>query len=227
MKIKSIVKKEKQLTVDIEVANTHTYQLSNGCVSHNTSSLVVGSSSGIHAWHNDYYIRRMRVGKNEALYGYMKTNFPDLIEDCFFKPKIEAVMSFPQKAPAGSILRTESYIDLLERVKRFNTDWVRSGHRDGENYHNVSCTISLRDRDWDGCGSWMWINRDNYTGISVLNYDGGSYVQAPFEDITKDKFDEMVSHLHNIDLTQVIEEEDITDLKGEVACAGGACEVTM
>lgn len=192
-----------------------------------TTSLVVGSSSGIHAWHNDYYIRRMRVGKNEALYRYMKDNFPALIEDCFFKPGIEAVMSFPQKAPEGAIYRTESFKDLLERVKRFNLEWVRPGHRDGMNSHNVSCTISLKDSEWEECGRWMWENRDHYTGISVLPFDGGTYVQAPFENCTKEVFEELSKHLHAIDLSNVREEEDITDHKMEPACAGGVCEVSM
>lgn len=192
-----------------------------------SSSLVVGSSSGCHAWHNDYYIRRMRVGKNESLYQYMVDNFPALIEDCKFKPHLEAVMSFPQKAPEGSILRHESFMDLLERVKRLNVEWVHPGHRSGNNYHNVSCTISLKDNQWERCGKWMWANRDFYTGISVLPYDGGTYVQAPFEDCTKEKFDELMTHLHGIDLSKVIEADDNTTLNGEVACAGGACEISF
>ena len=190
-----------------------------------TTSCVVGSSSGIHAWHNDFYIRRMRVGKNEALYQYMVSTVPDLVEDCKFKPSIEAVMSFPQKAPEGATYRTEPYLDLLERVKRFNKKWVFPGHRDGKNSHNVSCTISLKDDEWEGCGEWMWKNRNFYNGISVLPFSGGTYVQAPFEDITEDIFNEMILHLKDIDLTQVLEVEDITDHKAEAACAGGACEV--
>jgi ribonucleoside-diphosphate reductase alpha chain len=190
-----------------------------------TTSLVVGSSSGIHAWHNDYYIRRMRLGKNEAMYGYIKQNFPTLVEDCIFKPHLEAVLSIPQKAPEGAILRSESAMDLLERVKKFNLEWVRSGHRSGENFHNVSCTISLRDEEWESVGEWMWANQNNYTGISVLPYDGGTYVQAPFEDCTKETFDEMVQHLHAIDLSVVHEYDDNTALTDQAACAGGACEV--
>ena len=190
-----------------------------------TASLRVGSSSGIHAWHNDYFIRRMRVGKNEALYHYMVTNFPALVEDCKFKPHLEAVMSFPQKAPEGSILRTESAFDLLERVKRFNTEWVFPGYREGANNHNVSCTISLKDHEWDQCGEWMWENKNFYNGISVLPYDNGSYVQAPFEDCTKETFDEMFKLLHEINLDDVHEGEDNTSLSEQAACAGGACEV--
>lgn len=190
-----------------------------------TSSLTVGSSSGIHAWHNDFYIRRMRVGKNEALYAYMIREFPELVEDCNFKPHIEAVMSFPQKAPEGSILRTESPLDTLERVKRFNIDWVREGHRYGDNYHNVSCTISLKDSDWEEVGEWMWLNREYYTGISVLPFNGGTYVQAPFEDIDETTYDTLAKSLHQIDLTKVIELQDNTDLSAEAACGSGGCEI--
>jgi ribonucleoside-diphosphate reductase alpha chain len=190
-----------------------------------TSSLVVGSSSGIHAWHNDYYIRRMRVGKNEALYHYMIENFPMMIEDCKFKPHLEAVMSFPQKAPEGAILRTESAMDLLERVKRFNLEWVRPGYRTGANHHNVSCTISLKDDEWESTGKWMWENQDSYTGISVLPYDNGSYVQAPFEDCTEEEYNNMISWLHAIDLTQVKEVEDNTALNDQAACGGNGCVV--
>jgi len=190
-----------------------------------TTSLVVGSSSGIHAWHNDHYIRRMRLGKNEAMYGYIKQNFPTLVEDCVFKPHLEAVLSIPQKSPEGAILRNESAMDLLERVKKFNLEWVRTGHRSGDNFHNVSCTISLKEEEWETVGEWMWANQDNYTGISVLPYDGGTYVQAPFEDCTKEMFDDMVQHLHSINLSAVHEYDDNTSLTDQAACAGGACEV--
>lgn len=191
-----------------------------------TSSLVLGSASGIHAWHNDYYIRRMRVGKNESIYSYLVENLPALVEDDLFKPDIGAVVSIPQKAPEGAILRTESMKDLLDRVGRFNKEWVHSGHRDGKNTHNVSCTISVKDVEWNDLAEWMWDNRDNFNGIAVLPYDGGTYQQAPFEDITESRFNDLVGYLDEIDLTQVIEEEDETDLTGEVACGGGGCEIT-
>ena len=190
-----------------------------------TTSLVLGSSSGIHAWHNDYYIRRMRVGKNEPLYSYMVDRFPSLIEDCVYKPHLEAVMSFPQRAPQGAILRTESYKEILERVKRFNLEWVANGHVSGNNKHNVSCTISLKEDEWNDCGKWMWDNRYDYTGISVLPYNGGTYQQAPFEDCTKEVFEEMFKHMAAIDLTQVVEHDDLTEAKDNLACSGGACEV--
>lgn len=191
-----------------------------------TSSLVLGCSSGIHAWHNDYYIRRMRIGKNEDLYQYLSTHHPELVEDEFHRPDTMAVIEVPQEAPEGSILRTESYLDLLERVRKFNMEWVKPGSLSGQNTHNVSCTISLRDDEWEGCGEWMWKNRHVFNGISVLPYDGGTYVQAPFEDIDKERYDLLKGSLQRIDLTQVHEAKDNTDLSGELACSGGMCEIT-
>jgi ribonucleoside-diphosphate reductase alpha chain len=190
-----------------------------------TSSLVLGTASGIHAWHNDFYIRRIRVGKNEAIYSYLAANHPELVEDDFFKPTIQAVISVPQKAPAGSILRTENVIDMLERVKRFNVQWVKKGHRKGANTNNVSATVSIQENEWEQVGQWMWENRNTFNGLSVLPYFGGSYTQAPFEDITEEKFNEMAQHLHNIDLSQIVEFSDMTALMDQAACAGGACEI--
>ena len=190
-----------------------------------TSSLVLGCSSGIHAWHNDYYIRRIRVGKNEAIYSYLSIYHPELLEDCFFKPKIDAVISIPQKAPDYSIYRTENAIDLLERIKYFHENWIDSGHSQGNNSHNVSATVSIKNEEWDNVGEWMWKNRKHYNGLACLPFDGGSYVQAPFEDCDSMTFDKLFSKLHEIDLTKVIEMNDNTNLKGELACSSGVCEI--
>ena len=191
-----------------------------------TTSLTLGTSSGIHAWHNDYYIRRIRVGKNEAIYQHLKSNHPELVEDEYFRPHDTAVIQVPQKAPSGSILRTESPFALLERVKKVATEWVKSGHRKGSNSHNVSATISLKPEDWELAGEWMWDNRKHYNGLSVLPYDGGTYTQAPFEDITEDQYHQMMKSLTNIDLSTVVELQDDTNLTGELACAGGSCEIS-
>jgi ribonucleoside-diphosphate reductase alpha chain len=192
-----------------------------------TTSLTLGTSSGIHAWHNDYYVRRLRVGKNEAIYNYLLINHPELVEDEFFRPHDTAVIEIPQRAPKGSIMRTESPFQLLERVKKVATEWVNAGHRKGSNSHNVSATISLRDHEWDAAGEWMWENKKHYNGLSVLPYDGGSYIQAPFEDITEEKYYEMLNSLKDIDLSKVVELEDNTDLSGELACSGGQCEIDV
>ena len=190
-----------------------------------TTSLALGTSSGIHAWHNDYYIRRIRVGKNESIYNYLVNNHPTLIEDEYFRPHDTAVIGIPQKAPKGAILRTESPFQLLERIKLIANEWVKSGHRTGSNTHNVSATVSLKAEDWELAGEWMWKNREHYNGLSVLPFDGGTYVQAPFEDCTKEKYEEMLTALTEVDLSKIVETEDNTDLSGELACAGGSCEV--
>jgi ribonucleoside-triphosphate reductase len=190
-----------------------------------TSSLVLGTASGVHARHNDYYIRRIRVGKDEAIYKYLKMFHPELVEDEYFRPDTIAVISIPQKSPEGARLRTEAALDTLERVKKMYTEWILPGHVKGENTHNVSCTISLKQEEWPQVGEWMWENRKNYSAISVLPYDGGTYIQAPFEDCTQEKYEEMMKHLVEVDLRFVNEEDDNTDLQGEQACVSGACEV--
>jgi ribonucleoside-triphosphate reductase (thioredoxin) len=190
-----------------------------------TSSLTLGTSSGIHAWHNDYYIRRIRVGKNEAMYTHLAINHPELIEDEYFRPHDTAVISVPQKAPEGAIYRTESAMDLLERVKFFYQNWIKPGHRSGQNTHNISATVSIKEDEWETVGKWMWDNRKFYNGLSVLPYADHTYKQAPFEDCTEEVYNEMIQHLHSVDLSKIVELVDNTDLKGEAACAGGACEI--
>ncbi len=190
-----------------------------------TTSLTLGTSSGIHAWHNDYYVRRIRVGKNEPIYGYLEKSHPELVEDEYFSPHTTAVISIPQKAPEGSILRTESALQLLRRVKHVTDEWVKPGFSKGQNTHNISATVSIKDAEWADVGEWMWENRNSYNGLSVLPFSDHTYKQAPFEDCSKETYEALIDSLTSIDLTQVNEEEDNTDLKGEVACAGGACEV--
>lgn len=190
-----------------------------------TTSLTLGTSSGIHAWHNDFYLRRIRVGKNEAIYTYLNIYHPELIEDDIFRPHDTAVISVPQRAPEGSILRTESPFQLLERVKKMSIEWVKPGHVSGENTHNVSATISVKDDEWDLVGQWMWDNREYYNGLSVLPYSNHTYQQAPFEDCTEETYNKLMKSLTNVDLSRVVELKDETNLSGELACSGGNCEV--
>ena len=190
-----------------------------------TTSLTLGTSSGIHAWHNDFYIRRLRVGKNEAIYSYLADNLPELIEDCRFRPHDTAILSVPQKAPLGAITRHETALDLLERVKKVSNEWIKPGHINGNNTHNVSATITIKDNEWDIVGDWMWINRNVYNGLSVLPYDGGTYVQAPFEDCDRETYERMLELVKNVDLDLITEVTDETDLSGEIACSGGSCEI--
>ena len=190
-----------------------------------TTSLALGTSSGIHAWHNDYYIRRIRVGKNESIYTHLYVNHPELVEDEYFRPHDTAIISIPQKAPEGAITRQESALQLLKRVKNVTECWVLPGHQSGQNTHNVSATISIRPDEWTDVGEWMWENRTSYNGLAVLPADGGTYKQAPFEDCSPEKFQVLLETLKEVDLTKVVETEDDTNLSGELACAGGFCEI--
>jgi len=190
-----------------------------------TTSLVLGTASGIHAWHASYYLRTMRFNKSEDLAMYLEINHPELCEDDVLRPKDTLCVRIPVKAPEGSIMRTESPIDTLERVKKFATEWIKPGHINGDNTHNVSATVSITD-EWEEVGQWMWDNRETYNGLSVLPYFGGSYKQAPFEDITEEQYNEKVKTLTSIDLTKVLEMDDNVEFSQVAACAGGACEIS-
>lgn len=189
-----------------------------------TSSLLLGCSSGIHAWYDKFYIRRVRVGKTEAVYTYFKINNPELLEDDVREPGM-GIICIPIKAPDGAITREESVLASLERVKKIYNEWIVPGHRKGSNTHNSSVTINIRPDEWSTVCEWMWENRNHYNGISVLPYDNGIYEQAPFESITEDRYNELIKKVHEIDLNHVFEAQDDTDHTGEIACGGGACEI--
>jgi ribonucleoside-triphosphate reductase len=209
-----------------------------------TTSCVLGTSSGIHAWHAPYYLRTMRFNKGEALAQYLMDNHPELCEDDVLRPTDTLCVRFPIKAPQGAIYRTETALDTLERVKKFSDEWIKPGHIDGLNSHNVSATISIDKNklynqdlqpytgyeavwfdEWQVVGQWMWKNRESYNGISVLDFDGGTYRQAPFEDIDAEEYGRRIAFVKMLDLRNVREEEDNVHFGQVAACAGGACEV--
>jgi ribonucleoside-triphosphate reductase (thioredoxin) len=190
-----------------------------------TTSLVLGTSSGIHAWHDDFYLRRIRLGKNEALYTYLNMYHPEMLEDDFFKPTLQSIVSVPQRAPEGAITRSESAMDMLERIKTINKNWIKPGHRKGANMHNVSATVTIKQDEWPAVGEWLYENKEYFTALSFLPEDLGSYKQPPFETITKEEFEAAVSSLHAVDLSKVVEFADNTALMDQQACSGGACEI--
>jgi len=192
-----------------------------------TTSLVLGTSSGIHDWHSQYYFRRIRLGKNEALYAYLAVHHPEMLEDDYFIPHIQSIVKIPQKAPDGAMLREENTaLDLLERIKTINKEWIKPGHRKGPNMHNVSATVTVKPHEWDIVGDWIYKNKEYFTALSFLPEDLGTYVQAPFETITKEEYEEAVKSLNNIDLTKVIEMTDNTSVQSELACSSGGCEIS-
>lgn len=192
-----------------------------------TTSCVVGTSSGIHAWHSQYYIRNMQCAVGDDLFNYFSQHHPELIKVMEYQPH-SAVIGIPMKAPSGAIMREEeTAIDFLERVKRFNIEWIMTGHVSGPNYNNVSATVNIRDEEWDTVGQWMWENRRTYSGISVIPFDGGTYQDAPFQDCTEYEYNKRMKYIreHPIDLTRIHEENDNTNLTGELSCASGVCEI--
>lgn len=191
-----------------------------------TSSCVLGSSSGIHARHSPYYFRRIRMNKDDALAVYLKSVIPELVEDDKFSAS-GVVVTIPQESPAGAITRhDETASTLLKRTLMYRNNWIEYGHRSGANKHNVSVTISVKEDEWDDLREAMWKNRNSYSGISLLPFDGGTYVQAPFEDCTKEQYEDMSKLVKEIDLKMVREESDNTNRVETIACAGGACEIT-
>ena len=215
-----------------------------------TTSLVLGTASGIHAWHAPHYLRTMRFNKTEDLALYLEINHPELCEDDVLRPKDTVCVRIPVKAPEGSILRTETALDTLERVKRFSQEWIKPGHVNGPNTHNVSATISINQErkyisvdlsdgkgsrytqtddgflnEWEVVGDWMWRHQEFYNGLSVLPSFDHTYKQAPFEDITEEEYNTRINSLKSIDLTKVVELDDTVDFGQVAACAGGACEI--
>ena len=188
-----------------------------------TTSCVLGTSSGIHGWHDDYYLRTIRFNKTEDIAKYLIENHPEICEDDLLRPHDTLCVRIPIKSPDNAIYRSETAIDLLERVKKFSVEWIKPGHRKGDNTHNVSATISVQDYEWEQVGDWMWKNKEHYNGLSVLPFDGGSYIQAPFQTISEEEYLQRVDHLRDIDLKKVIEVDDMVQFGQTVACAGGAC----
>jgi len=195
-----------------------------------TASLVAGTSSGIHAWHDKFYIRRMRYNKSEPIAKYLISKFGitegGIVEQDVFN-KNQIVVAIPQAAPEGAATREEGAMAILERVKRYHKEWIKPGNTYGGMPNNISATINIQDDEWHQVKYWMWVNRHEYNGLSLLPYSDHTYQQAPFESCSEETFNAMRLEIARagINLKEIDELEDHTDLSGEVACAGGACEL--
>lgn len=190
-----------------------------------TAQFVLGTSSGVHAWAADYYIVRLRLSKTEPLYEYCLKNIPDLVEDDFYTPESQAVVSLPQKAPDNSITKREPAIDLLNRVLHVANTWINTGHNNGHNRNNVSTTVTIKDDEWDLVADWMWKNRHSYTALSVLPFSNVDYKQLPFEEISQEQYYTLLNKVRDLDFTKISEGADNTTLKENVACSGNSCEM--
>lgn len=195
-----------------------------------TSSLLLSNgmlcSSGVHAYHAAYYLRRIVVTHSEPMYQFLRETHPHLLEPSAYRPEVESVITVPLKAPSGAITRDEGAFALLERVKRLYNEWVLPGHLEGANTNNVSTTIPVKEGEWDAVGKWWWENRQHFVSVTCLPHDGGNYKQMPFEACDAQTYEQLASKFTNLDLSALKETGDNTCLKKAVACSGGSCELT-
>lgn len=166
------------------------------------------------------------MNKDDALAMYLQKTIPELVEGDVTSAS-GVIVSIPQESPDGAYLReNSSALALFERSLKYNRSWVKPGYRSGANGHNVSVTISVKEEEWDDLGEKLWKHRNEYNGISLLPYDGGSYRQAPFETISKEDYDKMTTIVKEVELKNVMEKDDNTERMESIACAGGVCELT-
>lgn len=191
-----------------------------------TASCVLGSSSGIHARHSEFYLRRVRMNKDDELARYLTRVVPELVEDDIFSPT-GVVVTIPQESPEGAITRhQESAFSLFDRVKHYYNNWVVPGHRSGNNTHNISCTINYKPEEVEGLFTRLWEDRNSYAAVSLLPFSDANYQQAPFEDCDKETFEKFNKMVKEVDLTKVLEMQDNTNRAEQLACsAGGVCEI--
>ena len=182
-----------------------------------TVSQLVDSASGIHARHNDYYIRTIRMDKKDPIYDFLKDRGVQ-VEDEQYRPDSTAVFSFPMKAPKGAVTRNDmTAIEQMENWLVYQRHWCE---------HKPSVTISVKDHEWMDVGAWVWKYFDEISGISFLPHSDHTYVQAPYQDATKEEYEALRKITpKQIDWTSFIEEDDNTEGAQTLACTGGSCEI--
>jgi ribonucleotide reductase class II len=199
-----------------------------------STSLLLGVSSGIHAAHAPFYIRRIRLDKTDPVAKYLieqvgvgEACSGSIVETDRFAPH-NVVVSVPVMK-SGSIVRNqESAVSLMNRAKHVHDNWIKPTHREGPNSHNVSLTVNYRPNEVGEMIDWMHKNRDSYSGISILPDSDSSFVQLPFEEISmqdyvtwKEKFQDVRFDLSTINFGGTVDSR-----QGEMACAGGACQIS-
>ncbi|CAB4161193.1 RTPR, ribonucleoside-triphosphate reductase, adenosylcobalamin-dependent [uncultured Caudovirales phage] len=182
-----------------------------------TVSQLVDSASGIHARHSEFYIRRVRNDNKDPITQFLKDQgIPN--EADVMKPHDTTVFSFPMKAPEGCITRDE--LDSFTHLKLWLTyqrHWCE---------HKPSVTVYVKEADWPEVGAWVWKNFDEISGISFLPWDGGSYKQAPYEEITEDMYGLLMTGMpKTIDWESFVEYDDNVEGAQQLACVAGVCEI--
>ncbi len=191
-----------------------------------------GTTSGIHAAHAPFYLRRIRVDRKDAFGQYLIDTFGEeapnsgsFIEaDEFSKENI--IVTIPMEMKNAILREEESAIDLMERAKHIYRNWIENGHVRGDNTHNVSLTVSYKPEEMEEVKAWMIENSDSWAGISLLPYDGGNYTQTPFEEISEFEYHQWLRKIPgSVDFGVINYGGTADERLGEIACAGGACEI--
>ena len=222
MKIKKITKIAPEFTVDIEVSETHTYQLEGGIISHNTSSALNGTSSGIHPAHYPYYIRYVRNDKKDPLTQFLIDRGFQWEEDAY-DPANVLCFKFPMKASKDAIFKKDiSAIEHLELWLTYQKNFCE---------HKPSITVSVKEAEWMEVGAWVYKNFEWMSGVAFMPAEEGNvvYTQAPFTNCTKDEYEILYAKMpKEVDWSRLVEFEltDTTTSTQELACsAAGGCEI--
>lgn len=181
-----------------------------------TVSQLVDSASGIHPRYSPYYVRRVRLAKSDPLGEYMIKQGYVAEED--FYAKTNWVFSFPQKAPVGAKTTADmTAIQQLELWTTYQRYWCE---------HKPSITVYVGEDEWMQVGAWVWEHLNEISGVSFLPRDTGTYRQAPYEEITEDKYNELMETANlPIDWVGFREEDDQTTGSQELSCVSGVCEI--
>ncbi len=186
-----------------------------------TLSQTVDCSSGMHPRHAKYYIRRVRISATDAMFKMLKDQgvpyFPEVGQSV--ENANTYVLEFPVKAPNGSIFRDDlSAIEQLEYWKVVKDNYTE---------HNPSITVSVSNNEWIEVGNWVYKNWDIVGGLSFLPREDHVYKLAPYEAIDEKKYKDLAKRLEHIDYSKIItyEKQNETDLKKELACVSGVCEI--
>jgi ribonucleoside-diphosphate reductase alpha chain len=235
MKIKSVNKGTNKFTVDIEVEKTHTYQLKNGAVVHNTNSIVLSAASGIHPHHARKYFRRVQCNKVDNVYNFFKLYNDHACEESVWSAnKTDDVITFPIEIPENAMIKSDlNAIEHLKLIKLTQQNWVGCGTTDANKkplQHSVSCTVIVKDDEWEDVEKYLFENQKYFTAVSLLPFTGDKiYKQAPMEAVITEedekKFDELVSKWSRVNYKKLEENDDETAHMAEAACVGGQCEL--
>ena len=200
-----------------------------------TTSLFLSCSSGIHPHHAHKYFRRIQNNRIDNVYKFFKKNNPHMCEPSVWSAtQTDEIITFPVEISDRVITKSDlTAMKHLEIIKSTQKNWVYPGtteNNDKPVTHNISCTIVVKDNEWEEVIQYIYLNREFFTAISLLSFTGDKdYAQAPMEAVVSESdekyWTELVSHIKHVNYIELKESDDKTQLQQEVSCAGGACEI--